>query len=800
MRAEPGMIPPEHLVDSLTEGVWSVDAEARTTFVNRRMAEMLGWLPEEMLGRHVFDFVDESQQEHVQERLARRAAGHTDRDEFRFRRRDGRPLWLLLATGPVLDADGRYAGSVAAASDITALRESEQRYRDLVETAHTLVWSSDLEGQLTFVSDAVGVTLGYDDAELIGRSFLDLVAPADRVAAELAFAAVLDGEAIRLFESNLLTAAGEQLASVSNVVPRRDDDGCVTGALGSTADVSETVRTRRELEAAREQFAQAFTHAPVGMAVVELDAELGVRFLRVNVSVARILGEPIEEIAGTWERTLSELELHEVRRLIDGDAESYRIEKQVRRPDGEVRWLSLRVAVVRSAEGERVRAIKQIEDITERHQYEERLRHLADHDPLTDLLNRRCFEEELARELQALRDGEATSAVLMLDLDNFKYANDSFGHQVGDAVIRAVAARLSARLAPAGVLARLGGDEFAVLLPGTTAEAARAVGEQLLADLRDAPVAVSGHHRGVRVSASLGIACFDALAADRDEVLALADMAMYQAKDRGRDGLVVFETGGGHQAEMAAQIACVEQLHRAIAGDGFELHSQAILDLRTGRLDNQELLIRLRGSDGRLVSPGSFIPVAESWGLMPAIDRWVIERAVELAAAQQAAGEDVRLEVNLSAQTIADHEILDFIERQLAMGGVEPSRLIFEITETAAIGNLEQARAFIDRLRSLGCLFALDDFGAGYGSFRYLKHLPFDLLKIDGDFVQDLPRSAEDRLVVQALVTAAHGLGKRVVAEFVGDEETVALLRSWGVDYAQGFHIARPEPISHPAA
>jgi EAL domain-containing protein (putative c-di-GMP-specific phosphodiesterase class I) len=303
-----------------------------------------------------------------------------------------------------------------------------------------------------------------------------------------------------------------------------------------------------------------------------------------------------------------------------------------------------------------------------------------------------------------------------------------------------------------------------------------------------------------RITASVGIALF---AVDKkqsaEELMIDADLAMYDAKDAGRD-LVVLSTPE-HHARFEARLSGAERIRSALEEDLFTLYSQPILDLHTGDVQQHELLLRMPGPRGELVLPASFIYAAERSGLIQAIDRWVVCRAIKLIADRERTGRELRLEVNISGRSVTDAALLDHIERELAAAAVDPGSLIIELTETAAIANMDQARTFVERLRNIGCRFALDDFGAGFGSFYYLKHLPLDYLKIDGEFVRDLPSSATDQTILRSIVQMAQGLGKKTIAEFVGNEESIELLREQGVDYAQGYHVGPPRPVStvHPA-
>ncbi len=382
-----------------------------------------------------------------------------------------------------------------------------------------------------------------------------------------------------------------------------------------------------------------------------------------------------------------------------------------------------------------------------------------------------------------------------VDVDHFQYINDSYGHATGDELLGTVTALLRSRLRDTDIVGRLGGDEFGVILPQTALEDAEAIGQALLEAARE-QVHVVRDTRKVRATLSMGIRAIEPEAElTAAEQLAEAEIARNEAKERGRDRFAV----SGRDLQGSARshaLTWVERLREALENDGFVLYEQPILDLAAGRVDRSELLIRLLDSDGEIVLPGAFLGAAERYGLIKAIDRWVIGRAIRLLADRHASGhERSGLDVNLSGESITDPTVMDFIAAEVRNAPIDPTCLIFEVTETAAIANVERARSLARGLADLGCQFALDDFGSGFGSFYYLKHLPFDVVKIDGDFIKDLPSARTDQLTVQAIVQIAKGLGKTTTAEFVGDEATVAMLREFGVDYAQGFHVGRPEPV-----
>jgi diguanylate cyclase (GGDEF)-like protein/PAS domain S-box-containing protein len=463
------------------------------------------------------------------------------------------------------------------------------------------------------------------------------------------------------------------------------------------------------------------------------------------------------------------------------------------RKDGSVITVSLTVSPVTDANGRIVSTAIIARDTTERVRYEERLRDMADHDQLTGLFNRRRFDEQLKRELAMAGRYAAHSAVLSIDIDNFKGINDSAGHAAGDAVLVQVARVLANRFRSTDVVARLGGDEFAVLLSAVGADQARAAAEDLLTEIRSSPASYGG--RPFRISASIGVTAFESDDATAGEVLVNADLAMYAAKTAGRDRVVVYTAPEARKARAMAKLTWSQRIQDALDRDRFVLHLQPILELSTGQIKHGELLLRMKGERGKLIAPGAFLPAAERFGLIHAIDRWVVARAIQLIS--ESMGPIPGVGINLSGESVVgDPELLRMIERELERSSVDPSKLIFEVTETAAIANMPEATAFARGLTDLGCSLALDDFGTGFGSFYYLKHLPVSYVKLDGEFIQNLPRSEVDEHMVKAIVGVSQALGIKTVAESVADAETIGLLQKHHVDYAQGYFVGKPTPLS----
>jgi diguanylate cyclase (GGDEF)-like protein len=421
---------------------------------------------------------------------------------------------------------------------------------------------------------------------------------------------------------------------------------------------------------------------------------------------------------------------------------------------------------------------------------EAELRFLADHDSLTGLLNRRRFRAELDQYVSFNARYGGRGAVMVIDIDGLKEVNDGLGHQAGDRLIRRVADVLRERVRATDLVARLSGDEFAVLMPQTDTAGALQLGEDLRSQVAEG---FSQSAETAPASISVGITMFGGQeGVESEAVLLAADQAMYRAKAEGRNRIMLFNAPG-EAADVAQRAQTTSaRIRDALTQNRLRLATQPIRSLANGGIERYELFLRMTGESGELLPAASFIEVAERSGMVQELDRWVVARALELMAERERAGSPVSLHMNLSGASMTDLSVLEFIERRLDEGEADPSRCTFEITQTAQVDDYDTAAGFADRLTEFGCEVAIDDYGAGFGPFAYLKKVPFDVIKIDGTFVRDMSHNDADQLVVKAIVEIARGLGKRTIAEFVEDENTTKLLREYGVDMAQGFHLGRP--------
>jgi len=422
--------------------------------------------------------------------------------------------------------------------------------------------------------------------------------------------------------------------------------------------------------------------------------------------------------------------------------------------------------------------------------------HRASHDALTGLLNRADFEPRLQAALsRASADPAQAHALLCIDLDHFKIVNDTCGHAAGDRLLQQVARMLGDAVRQGDAVARLGGDEFAILLKGCSAASAQVVGQKICAMFDDFRF-VHGEHR-MKVGTSIGLVAVDSRWADTAALMQAADACCYAAKKGGRNRVVALAEDEAHILHATGEAQWASRIERALDEDRFVLHGQQIVPMKGDRAQaDLELLLRMVDVDGSLIPPGAFIPSAERFHLMGRVDRWVVRRAIAWLGGLLEHGDAPTAAINLSGQSVGDLSFHSWaIDAFAAAGPAVCERLILEVTETAAITNLVDAARFMGQARDLGLRTALDDFGAGASSFGYLKKLPLDYLKIDGQFVRDVLTDPLDAAAVRCFVDVARVVGLRTIAEFVETEAQLQHLAVLGVDFAQGFHIHRPGPL-----
>jgi diguanylate cyclase (GGDEF)-like protein/PAS domain S-box-containing protein len=559
---------------------------------------------------------------------------------------------------------------------------------------------------------------------------------------------------------------------------------------------------------AEKELAQ-ITLASIGDGVLATNARGVVKYLNpvaeklTGWERAEAIGAPLTAVFRLAGQSGEPEEVGEPLRCCLEEGKGFRLNERItlERQDGRRYAVEGSCAPIRASNGRIIGAVLVFQDVSDQRLMALQLAHQATHDELTGLLNRQAFDGHLQRALDEARSLATTHALCYLDLDQFKVVNDTCGHLAGDELLCRVTSLLQESMGHADLVARLGGDEFAVLLARCTLEEARRrVGEfhQALRRFR-----FTWRDKTFAVGASIGLVPITREFRTVTHLLSAADHACYAAKDKGRNRIQVYQEDDATFVRRHGEMSWVVRIQRTLEEDRFRLFSQQIQPLSPEARPGLyfEVLLRMVEEDGRIHLPADFLRAAERYGLMRAIDRWVIRETLRTLRVQPAPFLDrLRLcAINLSAVSLGDEELYDFLDGELAASGVPADRLCFEITETAAVENLVQARRLMDRLAERGVCFSLDDFGTGMSSYAYLKELPVSFLKIDGRFVKDVVTDPLDRAMVESINQVGHVIGLRTVAEGVSSVAVVERLKAIGVDFAQGNWISPPRPLNAPA-
>ena len=671
--------------------------------------------------------------------------------------------------------------------DISLRKRAEDLYRGLLESAPDAIVVVDSTARIVLVNAQTEAMFGYDRDELLGQPIGLLIPESLRKAHAVHVDAFVVAPRPRAVGIGRQLAGrrrdGSEFPAEISLNPLETDEGTLISS--AIRDVTERTQAE-EARAWLAEIVESSSEAIVGVAPSGTIQSWNPGAERLyGYSCAEAIGKPVT-IMIPPER--AEKRTRALKQVLADEATSVEQETEDLTSDGRRIAVAVTDTPIRDTTGRIIGVARVSRDITDRKRLEQELEFNSDHDPLTGVFNRRRFTGELARAVAySARYPDAAGSLLLVDVDNFKDVNDALGHRAGDQLLEAIAGVLAGRLRKTDVFARVGGDEFAAVLAHTPLEAAEAVARSLSEAVGGLPTIVNG--RKVHTTLSVGVAPLGNGMTGEDSMV-LADLAMYDAKRQGPGRVVAFSEKPKHVRD---QLSRAERLHEALKLERFELYAQPIIDVASGRTQHQELLLRLRDDNDQLVLPGEFIGTAERVGLIAEIDRWVVRRAIGLLGRQP--GGSSSYAVNLSAISISDRHLLPLIASEIDRAHVDPARLVFEVTETAAITDMDTAREFIHGLRRIGCSSALDDFGSGFASLAHLKHLPVDYLKIDGEFVSPLPGTAQDRALVKAIVEVAHSLNRRTIAEHVGSAEAMSVLRDYGADFAQGYYLGMPCPL-----
>lgn len=556
------------------------------------------------------------------------------------------------------------------------------------------------------------------------------------------------------------------------------------------------VHARIHAEAEIKKLSLAIEQSPSAIFITDIDGVIEY----VNPKLCEITGyseaECIDHNPSLFGADEPELDVHQQLWSTILSAKEWRGELKNKRKNDELYWANVHIGPITDSHNKITHFVATIEDITESRRISEEVHHRANHDMLTDLINRNEFENRLNRIVASSHKDGATHALCFLDLDNFKQVNDTCGHIAGDELLRQLAVLLHDKVRQRDTLARIGGDEFAILMEHCNLHHA----ERAANDIRKLVEGFQFHwdSHNFRIGVSIGITLIEQSSFTPTEVLKQADLACYAAKQAGRNRVHIYELDDEEFAKQEGDTRWSVQINEALRNNRFQLYVQPILATDSTQAGyGYEIFIRLKNIHGEIVMPGSFFPAAERYNFAYKLDLWVIENAFQWIAANLDRLDHVNyFSINLSGSSINNQEVINFISAQFESKVVPATKITFEITESTALGNLHAATEFISKIKAFGCTFALDNFGSALSSFAYLKNLPVDYLKIDGLFVQEIINSPMDDALVKSINDIGHVLGLKTTAEFVENKEIHKRLDEIGVDYVQGYGIDKPIPIN----
>ncbi|MFZ5642434.1 MAG: bifunctional diguanylate cyclase/phosphodiesterase [Bacillota bacterium] len=785
----------ERRYHSLVEGspnwVKIIDTDGRFVSINRSGLDAMGWSHSQIIGKRFREVWPEESQPLVDNAVEQVMRGMRCSFEATCYRSDGTPLIWFVSLYPIYEDEGNILNFVGISTNMTerrkaeeALRESETKFRTLYDSANDAIIIMDGLQCIDCNPRALEM-FQCDRKQIIGHLLPSFSPPkqpdgfSSEERARLLISEVLNGEP-RYFQWTQRRLDGKLFETEISLNRIKLKDRYYLQAI--IRDITE----RKNREEQLRLHAAALQSAANAVVITDLEG----RITWVNPAFSGLTGYRADDVIGKkmsfLKSGIQEAGFYRELWKTIFDGRVWHGEMQNRHKNGNLYIEEQTITPVRDEDGRITHFVAIKQDVTKRKQQEQQLSYLATHDPLTNLPNRRVLEDSLRRAVAKAGRGNQ-SCLLFMDLDNFKIVNDTLGHTAGDQVLYNLTHLIQSLLRTGDLLARFGGDEFAVLLEGVGIDKALSIAERMRREVEEHRFVVGDQN--FHLTLSIGLVVVDG-EYEQEAVLSQADTAMYLAKDHGRNRVIVYRHEDGVMAKLTEVNKWTSRIKAALADDRFVLYFQPLVRVSNDSVDHYEALIRMIGEDGAIIPPGAFIPVAERYGLMPQLDRWVFKQVINKL--QKNPG--IKVFMNLSGSSLAEETFSTFVEEQVKQSGIDPGCLGFEITETAVVQDLVAAEKWVRRIKALGCRFALDDFGAGFNSFIYLHSLPVDQIKIDGYYIRTLESDPTRCALVQAMHALARTLGMETVAEFVENEEILKIIKNIGITYGQGYHIDKPIP------
>jgi diguanylate cyclase (GGDEF)-like protein/PAS domain S-box-containing protein len=787
-------------LDSIGDAVISTNAKGIVTRINPVAEQLTGWSLEEAMGQpliSIFPIIDASTRESMENPIEKvittaevvHLSNHTT-----LISKDGTEYQIADSAAPIRDENGNIQGMVLVFNDITEryqLREAAAKSRRdlqaIMDHTPAVIYVKDTEGRFTFINKQFEKLFHLQTEDIIGKTLHDIF-PKD-IADEMKRNDKAVWEKGHALESEETAPHDDGLHTyISIKFPLFNEGDKIYAICGVSTDITE--RKRANIRISR--FSRIFEDS---LNEIYLFDKETLKFVEVNRIAQDNLGYSMEELMEMTPVDIKpELTFDEFTEMLNplylDEQRMFVFETTHERKDKSL--YSVEVHLQLHKYGDEELFVAMVMDITDRKQAEDELSFQASHDALTGLVNRREFEQRVERLLLTVKKGMSEHALCFMDLDQFKVVNDTCGHTAGDEMLRQLSSLLLKTVRHRDTLARLGGDEFGVLMEHCSLDDAHRVATSLQKAIQNYQFLWEEH--SFKVGVSMGLVPITETTTNITELLKDADAACYMAKDSGRNRIHVHHTEDIEMAQRHGEMQWVTRIQQALEKDRFCLYAQSIVPLDGGTDIHYELLVRMVDEKGKIVPPGAFLPAAERYNLITNIDRWVIDKTLALLEAKPAFMERIDfISINLSGQSLADINFQQFVINKFMKSGFALEKFCFEITETAAISNLNTANLFITKMKVLGCQFALDDFGSGLSSFGYLKNMEVDYLKIDGMFVRDIADDPIDHAMVKSINEIGQVMGMRTIAEFVENDIIKGMLKEIGVNYAQGYGIHKPQ-------
>ena len=680
------------------------------------------------------------------------------------------------------------------------LKKAREKYNDLYSQAPIGYFNISRQGIILNCNIKATSMLGWQSEQLTGKPLSNFVHHSSLTSY---FEFITSAKALRsnaTCELKFVRRKGIPFDACIEVRAQRNNRGAITELLVLLTDISESKEYEHALIAEMDR-AQVALYS-IGDGVITTDADGFVDYL--NPIAESLTGWSTQTAIGHQLQTVFHVTNEKTnRRIVNPVHKCLKANKIISLGEdcvllgknGQKYAIQHSIAPLKNRNDVILGVVVVFSNVTEARNMAQQIQHQATHDSLTGLVNRCEFEKRLYNAILSAQDSNTQHCLCYLDLDQFKIVNDSAGHAAGDELLRKLTIYLKSKIRSRDTLARHGGDEFGLLLDNCRLDQAYRIANSLSVAIKNFNFEWQG--RSYSVGASIGLVPITNKTSSTAEIMSQADVACYTAKDLGRNQVHIYENEENNLAVRHSEIVKVAELSDSIKANRFRLYCQTIVPLQSGARQNNhyELLIRSVGMDGKIELPKTFIPAAERYGMMATVDRWVINSAFQQYVDLFDQDENIKIAINLSGNSLADSSLLQYVRTQIFESGINAGNICFEITETAAISNLERAIKIIADLKELGCEFALDDFGSGVSSFTYLKNLPVDYLKIDGSFVQDMVNDPINVAMVAAINEVGHVMGIKTIAEFAESAEIIQQLTNIGVDYAQGYAISTPLPI-----